>query len=50
MEKTKQDAKIDMVYLWCDGNDSALKKRKQQYLKLEDNSEQENIEAGAGEY
>lgn len=45
MEKTKREAKIDMVYLWCDGNDSALKKRKQQYLKLEDNSEQENNEA-----
>lgn len=34
-----------MVYLWCDGNDTAFIKRKQQYLKLEDNSEQENIEA-----
>ena len=41
----KQDNKIDMVYLWCDGNDSAFKKRKQQYLKIEDNSEQENNEA-----
>lgn len=44
MDKIKQDAKIDMVYLWCDGNDTAFKERKQQYLKLEDNSEQENIE------
>lgn len=34
-----------MVYLWCDGNAPAFKERKQQYLKLEDNSEQENIEA-----
>lgn len=45
MEKTKKDDKIDMVYLWCDGNSPAFKERKQQYLKLEDNSEQENIEA-----
>lgn len=45
MEKINLDDKIDMVYLWCDGNETAFKKRKQQYLKLEDNSEQENIEA-----
>ena len=45
MEKTKQEAKIDMVYLWCDGNEADFKERKQQYLKLEDNSEQENNEA-----
>ena len=45
MDKIKQSDKIDMVYLWCDGNETAFKKRKQQYLKLEDNSEQENIEA-----
>lgn len=45
MDKIKQSDKIDMVYLWCDGNEIAFKKRKQQYLKLEDNSEQENIEA-----
>lgn len=45
MEKINLDDKIDMVYLWCDGNETAFKKRKQQYVKLEDNSEQENIEA-----
>lgn len=45
MEKTKQKAKIDIVYLWCDGKDPAFKKRKQQYLNIEDKSEQENNEA-----
>ena len=27
--------KIDMVYLWCDGNEEAFKKRKNEYLKCE---------------
>lgn len=40
-----QDDKIDMVYLWCDGNDTAFRRRKQQYLATEDSSEKENIEA-----
>lgn len=28
----RQNQKIDMVYLWCDGNDTSFKKRKDRYL------------------
>lgn len=32
--------KIDMVYLWCDGNDPDFKKRKSQFLVKDSNDEE----------
>ncbi len=45
MKNIKQNNKIDMVYLWCNGTDPAFIKRKNQYLEIEDIKEQKNNEA-----
>ena len=33
------DNKIDMVYLWCDGNDPAFQARKNQYMNVAPNDD-----------
>lgn len=45
MGNIKQDDKIDMVYLWCDGNDPAFMRRKNYYLKLDNDESQDNVES-----
>lgn len=45
MKNINDNDKIDMVYLWCDGNDPEFVKRKNQYLGIEDIKEQKNNEA-----
>lgn len=45
MDNNLQHEKIDMVYLWCDGNDPEFMKRKNYYLELENKQCQDNEEA-----
>ena len=44
VEKAKLGESIDIVYLWCDGNEKAFRERKKQFLELE-SGKQENIES-----
>lgn len=45
MDNNLNYEKIDMVYLWCDGNDPEFMKRKNYYLELENKQSQDNEEA-----
>lgn len=45
MDNNLHHEKIDMVYLWCDGNDPEFMKRKNYYLELENKQSQDNEEA-----
>lgn len=37
------EEKIDIIYLWCDGNDPEFKKRKNEYQGITHTREQENV-------